>query len=124
MHDFARVGGEFACVHLARAWKIDNELLLESSGMRRKKQHTITQARSLAHIMRDEHDRLLTLPPNSLEVAVELFARQCVKGGERLVHQQNPWIRSERACQRDALLHAAGELVNIGALEPRQADQL
>ena len=51
--------------------------------------------------------------PDVLDVAVKLLARQRVERRERLVHQQHARIGRERARQRDALLHAARQLVDI-----------
>ena len=54
---------------------------------------------------------------------VKLLARQGVERGERLVHQQHARIGRQRAGERDALLHAAGQFMHIGVPELLQADQ-
>ncbi len=46
-----------------------------------------------------------------------------VERAERLVHQQQRRIVDQRAHQRDALLHAAGQLPRIAVLEAGEADQ-
>ena len=56
-------------------------------------------------------------------LVAEQQARLLVERGERLVHQQDPRLGGERARDRDALPHAAGQLGGIAALEPVEADQ-
>src|SRR5919106_116899 len=46
-----------------------------------------------------------------------------VEGAEGLVHQQDLRVDRERAADRDALLHAAGELARVLAREPLQAER-
>src|SRR5262249_41265017 len=41
--------------------------------------------------------------------APQLLARKCVERGERLVQHQQRGLMDQRATERDALLHAAGE---------------
>ena len=59
----------------------------------------------------------ITVKPTSLPQAdqflLHLAARQRVERGERLVHQQDLRLHRERARDRDALLHAAGQHVRI-----------
>jgi len=47
-----------------------------------------------------------------------------VERAERLVHQHDLGVVGEHAGNRDALLHAAGQLMRIGVGETLQADQL
>ena len=55
---------------------------------------------------------------------LEVAARLRVDRRERLVHQQDRRLVGERARDRDALLHAAGELPRVVVDEPRQPDRL
>ena len=73
--------------------------------------------------MGDEHRREAVLPPQRQQVVVEPVARDLVERRERLVHQQDLRLRHQRARDRDAHLHAAGELARIGLLEALEADQ-
>ena len=54
--------------------------------------------------------RLLSTGP-ALELVVEQVAGHRVERPERLVHQQDVGVLGERARQRHALAHAAGQLV-------------
>ena len=51
------------------------------------------------------------LAPDPLELVVEDVAGHGVERAERLVHEQHVGVLRERAGERDALAHAAGELV-------------
>ena len=52
-----------------------------------------------------------------------MIADDLVERAERLVHQKQRRIEGERAGDRGALLHAAGELPGKFALEAGQIDQ-
>ena len=66
---------------------------------------------------------LPVLRPQPQQLLVELVADDLVERAERLVHQQQLRLERERAGDRGALLHAAGELPGILALEAGQVDQ-
>ena len=55
------------------------------------------------------------LGPDPEQLEVEALARHLVERPERLVHQQQRRRERERAGDRDALLHAAGELPRVVA---------
>jgi hypothetical protein len=72
----------------------------------------------------DEHHRLADLFVQPDDLVLHVPADQRVERGERLVEQEH--VRVARQCpgQADSLLHPAGELVGVGLLVTRQADQL
>src|SRR5580698_1701768 len=53
-----------------------------------------------------------------------MIAHDLVERSERFVHQQQRWLERQRARDRSALLHAAGKLPWIFALEAGKVDQL
>ncbi len=118
------MGGELRRVDVARTRQIHAEFLLHPTRIRREQHHAVSEAGGLAHVVGHEHDRLLALLPDTLDVAVELLAREGVERGERLVHQQHLRVRRHGAGKRDALLHAAGELMNVRGAKALQSDQL
>ena len=67
---------------------------------------------------------LLRLGPDLQQLGLHELARLGVERGERLVHQQHQRIGRQRPRQVDALLHAAGQLRRIVALEAGEPDQL
>ncbi len=73
--------------------------------------------------MRDHNDGLAPALPDTLNVAIEMLARQRVESSEWLVHKQHPRIRRQRARQGHTLAHAAGQFVNVGMLELHQSHQ-
>src|SRR5262249_55210979 len=56
-------------------------------------------------------------PPHIGKEPLHLIARERVQRREWLVHKQHCGIVSERAGDRDPLLHTAGEMMRIGAGE-------
>ena len=68
--------------------------------------------------------RLLELLLDLQHLVAEQEPRLLVERGERLVHQQDLRLGGERARDRDALAHAAGQLGRIAALEAVEPDQL
>ena len=71
----------------------------------------------------DEEDGLLLLHPDALQLEVHVLAGHGVERPEGLVHQEHGRVVDEGAGDRDALLHATGQLPRIPALELAQADQ-
>ena len=57
--------------------------------------------------------------PDPLQLERQLLARERVERRERLVHQQHARLVDQRAAERDALLHAAGELVRARVARTR-----
>ncbi|MNZ89010.1 hypothetical protein D3C78_1079130 [compost metagenome] len=72
--------------------------------------------------MGDEHHGLLAVVPHAQQELLHLHAGLAVEGAERFVHQQDLRVVGQRAGDRHALHHAAGELLRIIAGEARQAD--
>src|SRR5262245_6508114 len=70
----------------------------------------VGQTKRLAEIVSDEHERLVELAAQPLELAIEIEPRQCIERTEWLVEQDDVRIGGERAGQRDALALAAREL--------------
>jgi len=70
----------------------------------------------------DEENGLPGLAQKLLEVSVEPLAGECVQGAEGLVAQEHAGVEGEGPGQSHALLHAARELVDQGALEPAEVD--
>ena len=87
-------------------------------------QHAVGEEHGLRNRMRDQQHRLagLALDPHQLDI--HLLARHGVERAERLVHQHDLGIVHQRAADRGALLHAAGELPGQLLLEPFEPDQL
>src|ERR1700737_447959 len=74
--------------------------------------------------MGDEDDRSLGLRPETEQFFLQGLACDLIERRERLVHQQDFWPEGERAADRDALLHAAGQFMWISVLEPLETGDL
>ena len=71
-----------------------------------------------------DHQRgLLAVAAETQELLVETLACQRVERAEGLVQQKKRWTLQQRARERDALGHAAGELRGIGVGEGFQPHQ-
>src|SRR5680860_623382 len=94
---------------------------LGTSRVRGHDHDPITERDCLVHAVSDVDDGLLGLVPDAQQLALQQCLVLLVQGGERLVHQQHVGIVGEGTRDRDALLHAAGQLVGIRLGELRQA---
>ncbi len=74
--------------------------------------------------MRDQDDGLSVLLPDSHQLDVHIIAGHGVERAEWLVEQQDRRIEHEGAADRDAPLHAAGELPGIMVGKGRQTGHL
>jgi hypothetical protein len=78
-------------------------------------------------IVGNEHGSDADRPLDGAQLVAHLLAELAVQRGQRLVEQQDPRPVDERARQRHALLHAAGELrrpLALAALEAHQGKGL
>ena len=78
----------------------------------------------LVDVVRHEENRHVELLTDLQHQVLEVAAGLGVHRRERLVHQQDRGLVRERARDRDALLHPAGELPGVVVEEARQADRL
>src|SRR6478672_3571407 len=90
---------------------VDGILLDDPSGPAGQQHHAVAEAHGLADVVGDEQDAERALAPDRLELVVEQVAGHGVEGSERLVHEQHRGLGGQGPGQRDALAHAAGELV-------------
>src|SRR6185436_16715338 len=123
-HDFRSMNGKIDTVDVARSRQVHSKLFSNTAGTRRKNYHAIAETSCLADVVRNKHDCFVPRFPDSLKVSIELLTSQRIESSKRLIHQQHARIRRQRAGKRDALLHSARQLVNVGALEPGETDKL
>ena len=81
----------------------------------------LPQVDRLVDVVGDEQDGDAERCHSVADQVLQVGPGLCVDGGERLVHQQHARLVGERAGDRDALLHAAGELPGMGAVRRRRA---
>ena len=75
-------------------------------------------------VVRDVERRDPELELDAPDLLAELDAHLRVKGRERLVEQEDARLDGQRACERDALLHSAGELMRIALARIPESDEL
>ena len=112
------------CAVDARARHRHLDQLLHLAGMRRQHQDAVGEEDRLVEIVGDEDDGDVDLAPDFQQMRLHLGTRLRVERAERLVHQQNARLIGERAHDRHALLHAAGQLMRIGVGEFLQTDEI
>ena len=98
--------------------------LPDASGPGRHHDDPVGEEHRLGDRVRHEHDGGARLGRDAHELGLHLLARHLVERAERLVHEQQPGLLGERAGDRDALLHAARELVGVAVGEVGEADHL
>ena len=76
----------------------------------------------LLDVVRDEQHGLAIGFPEREQQFLHQRSRLVVERAEGLVEEQDLRLVGERACDRRALLHAAGQHLRKVVLEPRQAD--
>jgi hypothetical protein len=83
----------------------------------------VAEALGLVHEMRREQHRLALLQ-QLLQALPDQVARLRVEAGGRLVEEQQVGVVHQRARQRQAPLHAAGERVDLGVGAAGQPGEL
>ena len=83
---------------------------LDAAGPRRHHRDAVGEIDRLLHVVGDEDHGLRRALPDAEQLRLHQVPGLRVERAERLVHQQDARIEGERAGERGALLHAAGEL--------------
>ena len=112
--------GRLADGEVAAARQVDRHDLAHAAGIGRQHQHLLAEEHRLVDRVGDEQDRGAGLLPDAAQLLVQPVARDLVERAERLVHQQQRGPAEQRARDRDALAHAARELVRKGLSPSRR----
>ena len=81
-----------------------------AAGPRRHHEDAVGEEHRLAQVVRHQHDGDLARRVQVADHAPQLLARERIERAERLVEHQQIRLVDQRAAERGALLHAAGEL--------------
>src|SRR5262249_58540595 len=111
----ARVGLDVALP--ARAREIDFDVFFDAAGARLHDDHAVGEIDRLVDAVRYKDNGIPRFGPDLEQFLLELLARLRVDRAERLVHEQDVRLLRQRACDADALLHAAGDLMREKFLE-------
>src|SRR3989441_886432 len=104
---------ELGRFHRARVVQGEVQHRLDPSGARRHDGDPRREEERLVQAMGHEDHGLARPAPDVEEPLAHEHARLLVEGAERLVHQEDLRVDGERAADRDALLHAPGELAGV-----------
>ena len=83
---------------------------------------TVADTHGLVEVMGNKHDGALFVALEAQQLILHLGADQRVKGGERLIHQQDIRVISQRTGKPDPLTHPAGQLIRIRICPLLQVD--
>src|SRR4051812_49150317 len=109
---------------IARLAEVDLHDLLHFRGRMCEHDDAVGEIHRLVDVVGDEQDGDAVFLAHAQHEVLEVAAGLCVHRRERLVHEQDRGLIGERSRDRDALLHAAGQLPRVVVDEPRQADRL
>ena len=101
--------------------QVDRQVLLHPRRRLRQHDDAFAQVHRLIDVVRHEEDRHPALQVQAAHEVFEVGAGLGVDRGERLVHDEHLGLVRDRARDRDALLHPAGELPRValgGVVEP------
>ena len=108
----------------ADAGERDRQLGDDARGLCGQDEDAVTEEDGLLEVVRDEDDGAPPVPPDVQHLALHALAGGLVEADERLVHEDEIGVGGEGTRDGHALLHAAGDLVRIVALEAGQPDDL
>src|SRR5213083_534763 len=114
---------ELGRLHRARVVHRQIEHRLDPPGARRHDGDPRREEERLVQAVGHEDHGLARPPPDVQEPLPHEHARLLVEGAEGLIHQEDLRVDRERAADRDALLHAPGELARVLAREPLEAER-
>src|SRR6267143_1034504 len=104
-------------IEAARPRQFHLHLMRDATRPAGEDQHAIAEAYRLPRVMSDEQDGQAALLPQALQLLMQKVASDGVESRERLVHQQDIRVLGKRTRQRNALLHAARQLMRTALLE-------
>src|SRR2546425_9202824 len=114
---------ELGRFHRARVVQGEVQHRLDPPGARRHDGDPRREEERLVQAVGHEDHGLARPAPDVQEPLPHEHARLLVEGAEGLIHQEDLCVDRERAADRDALLHAPGELARVLAREPLEAER-
>ena len=110
-------------VTLARTRERDVEHRPHPRGARGEDHDAVGEHRGLLDVVRDEERRARRAGQRGGQPVAHVGAGERVERAERLVEAEDGLAAEQRAQERDALAHPAGELVGPGVLEAAEAER-
>jgi len=106
----------------ARSRERDVVDLLDLSRTWRHHDDAVGEQHRFVDRMRNEQNGLSRLHPEIFQIDAHLLARERIERAERLVHQEQRRVVDQRAHDRGALPHAAGEFARPPVMKLGEAD--
>src|SRR6187397_1056821 len=100
-------------LQIARPWNLNLALDQHAAGPRRHDEYPVGKEHRLAQIVGYEDDGDLARRVQVADHTPQLLAGESIERRERLVQHQQLRFMDQRAAERGALLHAAGQLPGI-----------
>ena len=113
-----------ACVLVTRRPEVDVDDVGDPTRSWRHHHHTIGEIDRLRDRVGDEDHRGLCRRTDPQQLGLHVFAGHLVERAERLIHQQQRWMRRQCTGDRHALLHAARQLPGQVRSEVGELDEL
>src|SRR5579859_2169018 len=117
-------GVELRRRHIARPRQIDRDVGFDAPRPGAHHHDPVGEEHRLLDRMGDEDAGDAGALPYLQQLALQLLARQRVERAEWLIHEEDVGVVGEHARDRDALLHAAGELARVAIGETFEPDEL
>ena len=108
----------------AAAWFTRNSRPSVARGAGSQRDDPVGEQQRFIDVVRHHHHGLALAAPQRFDLVLQPRARERVQRAQRLIEQQDLGIRRQRARNRDALAHAAGELRRPAIRGVRKADEL
>src|SRR5688572_22340653 len=108
---------------LPRVGEVDGQALEDPGRFCADDQDLLREKHRLGDAVRHKKDRLAGFLPDLQELLAQLSRSDFVEAAEGFIHQKNVRIDRQRPRDRDALLHAAGELQRIVILITVESDK-
>ena len=109
----------------SRARHVHLHLAADGAGIRAENHDAVGEEHGLFDVVGDQQNALgreSALLPEIADFTAEVLGGKDVERAERLVHHQHVGLHHEGAGEADALAHAAGELLGIGAFKAFEAN--
>lgn len=103
--------------------EVDINLAIDSAGRLGHDEDPIAHVDRFINVVGDEQHCCAPILPKAQHFVLHAHPRECVERAEWFIEQENFGMIDECACKRDALGHAAGEMMRIRICKRFEPDQ-
>ena len=116
---------EFGGFAIARVRHFHGEIRVNVRGVAAEDNDAVGEDHGFFNVVRDDENRAggdFVAEPELEQFAAQSLRGEDIEGRERLVHEKHFGLDDERACDTDALLHAAGKFLGVRGFETVESD--